>query len=114
MLHLAVKLFALDWIMTSKCHHIKLVLLSHAVLDDIPSLAVFMVIYQLAQLALPCRPYAQHPQSLAASQAFLAFDRFWYTFNSLHVVSFQAVLQDLLRIVAPGVFLDLLCICKLL
>lgn len=53
MLHLAVKFFALDWIMTSKCHHIKLVLLSHAVLDDILSLAVFMVIYQLAEFALP-------------------------------------------------------------
>lgn len=53
MLHLAVKFFALDWIMTSKHHHIRLVLLSHAVLDDIPSLAVLMVIYQLAQLVLP-------------------------------------------------------------
>lgn len=53
MLHLAVKFFALDRIMTSNCHDIKLVLLSHAVLDDIPSLAVFMVLYQLAQLALP-------------------------------------------------------------
>lgn len=52
MLHLAVKFFALDWIMTSKHHHVRLVLFSRAVLDDIPSLAVFMVIRQLAQLVL--------------------------------------------------------------
>lgn len=64
MLHLAMKFFALDWIMTSKCYHIKLVLLSHAVLNDIPSLAVFMVIYQLAHLALPAGRMLNIPSPL--------------------------------------------------
>jgi len=36
------EVFALGWRITSKCHHIKLVLPSYAVLDDIPSIAVFM------------------------------------------------------------------------
>lgn len=36
------EVFALGWRMTSKHYHIKLVLPSHAVLDDIPSAAVFI------------------------------------------------------------------------
>lgn len=111
MLHLAAKYFALDWIMISKYHHIKLVLLSHAVLDDIPSLAVFLVIYQLAELVLP----AGHMLNILSPV--LHHKHFWLLtdFETLSTGFCSFISSSLARsshIVAPGVFPNLLCICK--